>query len=43
LVVKFYEVIHVIEQIKKMGLTSLWLECDFAFVYGAFTAISNVP
>ena len=31
LVAEFYEVIYAIEQAQKMSLTSLWLECDFAW------------
>jgi len=38
LVAEFYEVIHVMEEAQKMGLTNVWLECDFAF-----TARTNVP
>jgi len=31
LIVEFYGVIHAIKQAQKMGLTSLWLECDSAW------------
>ena len=42
LVVEFYRFIHAIEQAQKMSLTSSWLECDYALVYAAFIAITNV-
>jgi len=42
LVIEFYGVIHVIEEAKKMGLTSLWLECDFVLVCAAFTTKTKV-
>jgi len=34
---------HAIEQSQKMGLTSLWLECDFVLGFDAFTARTNIP
>ena len=37
LVAEFYEVIHGLEEAKKIGLTSLWLVCDYALVCVAFT------
>ena len=43
LVAEFYGVIHVIEQTQKMGLTSLWLECDFVLVCATFIVRTNVP
>jgi len=43
LVVEFYGVIHAMEEAQKMGLTNVWLECDFALVCAAFTARTNVP
>jgi len=42
LVDEFDGVIHAIEEAKKMGLTSLWIECDFALVCVSFTARTNV-
>ena len=39
----FLRVIHAIEQVQKMGLTSLWPECDFALVCAAFTVKTIVP
>jgi len=42
LVVGYYGVIHAIEETKKMGLTILWLECDSALVYVAFTARTKI-
>jgi len=43
LVADFYGVVHAIEETQKMSLTNLWSECDFALVYVAFTARTNVP
>jgi len=43
LVAEFYEVIHVMEETQKMGLTNVWLECDSTLVCVAFTARINVP
>jgi len=43
LVGEFYGVIHAMEEAQKMGLASVWLECDSALVCGAFTARTNVP
>jgi len=43
LVAEFYGVIHAMEEAQKMGLTSVWLECDSALVCDAFTARTNVP
>ena len=43
LIAEFYEVIHAMEGTQKMGLTSVWLECDSALVCDAFTARTNVP
>jgi len=43
LVAEFYGVIHVMEETRKMGLSNVWLECDFALVCVAFTARTNVP
>jgi len=31
------------EEAQKMGLTNVWLECDFALVCVAFTIKTNVP
>jgi len=42
LVAEFYRVIHVIEEAKKMCLSSLWLECDSTLVCVAFTSRTNV-
>jgi len=42
LVVEFYGVIHAMEEAQKMGLTSVWLECDSVLVCDAFTAMTNV-
>jgi len=41
LVAEFYGVIHAMEEAQKMGLTSVWLECDSALVCDAFTARTN--
>ena len=46
LVAEFYGVIHAMEEaqkLRKMGLTNVWLECDFVLVCAAFTARTNVP
>jgi len=43
MVTEFYGVIHAMEEAQKMGLTNVWLECDFALVYAAFTVRTNVP
>ena len=43
LVAEFYKVIHVMEEAQKMGLTNVWLECDFALICVAFTVRTNVP
>jgi len=42
MVVKFNGVIHVMEEAQNMGLTNVWLECDYALVCAAFTARTNV-
>jgi len=42
MVVEFYGVIHAIEEAPKMGLTNVWLECDFSFVCDAFTTRNNI-
>jgi len=42
MVAEFYGVIHAMEEARKMGLTNVWLECDFALVCAAFTARTNV-
>jgi len=38
LVAEFYAVIYVMGEAKRMGLTNIWLECDFSLVCAAFTA-----
>jgi len=43
LVAEFYEVIYVLEEAQKLGLTNVWLECDLALVCATFTARTNVP
>ena len=43
LVAEFYEVIYALEEAQKLGLTNVWLECDFALVCAAFTVRTNVP
>jgi len=43
LVVEFYEVIHAIKETKKMGLTSLRLECDSTLVCATFITRNYVP
>jgi len=43
MVVEFYVVIHAMKETQKMGLTNVWLECDFALVCVAFTVRTNVP
>jgi len=40
---EFYGVIHVMEEVQKMGLTNVWVECDFVLVCAAFTSRTNVP
>jgi len=42
MVAEFYGVIHGMEEVQKMGLTNVWLECDSALVCVAFTARINV-
>ena len=42
LVAEFYEVIHVMEEAQKTGLTNVWHECDSALVCVAFTVRTNV-
>jgi len=42
MVVEFYGVIHVMEEVQKMGLTNVWLKCDSVLVCVAFTAKTNV-
>ena len=42
LVAKFNGFIRAIEEAQKMGLTSLWLQCDSSLVCVAFTARTNV-
>ena len=42
LIAEFYGVIQAMEEAQKMGLTNVWLGCDFALVYNAFTARTNV-
>jgi len=42
MVVEFYGVIHAMEEAQKMGLTNVWLKCDYALVCAAFTARTNV-
>jgi len=32
IVAKFYEVIHAMKEVKKIGLTNVWLECDSTLV-----------
>ena len=43
LVAVFSEVVHAIEEAQKMGLTNVWLQCDYALVCVAFTPRTNVP
>jgi len=43
LVAAFYGDMHAIEETKKMGLISLWLECDSTLVCATFTTRTNVP
>ena len=38
----FYGVIHATEEAKKMGFTSLWIECDSVLLCAAFTGRTNV-
>jgi len=42
MVAEFYGVIHAMEGAKKMGLTNVWLECDFIVLCATFTAKTNV-
>ena len=42
LVAEFYGVIYVLEEVQKLGLTNVWLECDSALVCVAFTTRTNV-
>jgi len=37
-----YGVIYALEEAQKLGLINVWLECDSALVYAAFTARTNV-
>jgi len=39
---EFYGVIHGMVEAQKIGLTNVWLECDFVLVCAAFTARTNV-
>jgi len=43
LVAEFYGVIYALEETQKLGLTNVWLECDFALICVAFTSRTNVP
>jgi len=43
LVAEFCWLIHAMEEAQKMGLTNVWLECDYALVCVAFTSRTNVP
>jgi len=43
LVAEFYGVIYSLEEAQKMGLTNVWLECDFALGCAAFIARTIVP
>ncbi|KAK8464705.1 hypothetical protein PHAVU_010G062100 [Phaseolus vulgaris] len=40
---EFYGIIHAMEEVQKMGLTNVWLECNSTLVCVAFTARTNVP
>jgi len=42
MVAEFYGVIHAMEEAQKMGLTNVWLECDFTLVCATFTVRTNV-
>jgi len=42
LVAEFYGVIYALEEAQKLGLTNVWLKCDFVLVCVAFTARTNV-
>ncbi|XP_068478968.1 uncharacterized protein [Phaseolus vulgaris] len=42
-IVEFYGCIRAIEEAQEMGLTSLWVGCDFALICAAFTVRTNVP
>jgi len=42
MVAEFYGVIYAMEEAQNMGLTNVWLECDFTLVCAAFIAITNV-
>jgi len=43
LIAEFYGVIYALEEAQKLGLTNVWLECDFGLVCAAFTTRTNVP
>jgi len=43
IIAEFYGVIHVIEEVQKMGLTNVWIECDSALVCVVFSVRTNVP
>ena len=43
LIAGFYGVIHAMKEAQMMGLTNVWLECDFVLVCVVFTARTNVP
>jgi len=42
MVVEFYGVIHAMQEVQKMGLINVWLECDSVLVCVALTARTNV-
>ena len=42
LIAEFYEVIYVLEEAQKLGLTNVWLECYSTLVCAAFTVRTNV-
>jgi len=43
MVVEFYGVIHAMEEVQKMKLTNVWLECDSVLVCATFIAMTNIP
>jgi len=40
---EFYEIIYVLEEAQRLGLTNIWLKCDSALVCAVFTVRTNIP
>jgi len=41
--VRYEKLVCALEEAQKLGLTNVWLECDFVLVCAAFTARTNAP